>query len=147
MQTFGYDQLNRMTGSTWNDGGVTPSVSFGYDEASRLIEIDNANASISRAYYNDNLLHMETQSLSAVGGLDNRHVTYTYDEDGNRASLAIPGYTFDYVYTNRNQVKRINDDAQALAKRITSMICEVTSILRNVNTSPDHASSYSYDPY
>ena len=147
VQTFGYDQLNRMTGSTWNDGGVTPSVSFGYDEASRLVEIDNANASISRTYYNDNLLHMETQSLSAVGGLDNRHVTYTYDEDGNRASLAIPGYTFDYVYTNRNQVKRINDDATGLSQAYYEYDLRGNVILRNVNTSPVTVSSYSYDPY
>ena len=36
IQTFGYDGLNRMTGFTWNNGGLTPSVSFSYDAASRL---------------------------------------------------------------------------------------------------------------
>src|SRR5262249_10860555 len=36
IQTFGYDGLNRVTGFTWNDGGTTPGVSFGYDAGSRL---------------------------------------------------------------------------------------------------------------
>ena len=147
LQTFGYDQLNRMTGFTWNDGGVTPSVTFGYDEASRLIEIDNANASISRTYYNDNLLHMETESLSAVGGLDNRHVTYTYDEDGNRASLGIPGYIFDYLYTNRNQVRFINDHADGHTQAYYEYDSRGNVTLRNVNTSPVSVSNYSYDVY
>jgi RHS repeat-associated protein len=147
VQTFSHDQLNRMTGFTWNDGGVTPSVSFGYDEASRLIEIDNANANISRTYYNDNLLHMETQSLSAVGGLANRHVTYTYDEDGNRASLAIPGYTFDYRYTGRNQVRFINDDATGLTQAYYEYDLVGNVTLRNANTSPVTASNYGYDAY
>src|SRR5262249_4361277 len=61
-QTFTYDALNRITGFSWNDTPRTPSVSFTYDAASRLTEIDNANANISRSYYNDNLLHIETQS-------------------------------------------------------------------------------------
>jgi RHS repeat-associated protein len=147
VQTFGYDQLNRVTGFSWNDGGLTPSVSFAYDEASRLIEIDNANASISRTYYDDNLLHMETQSLSAVGGVDNRHVTYTYDEDSNRASLAIPGYAFDYLYTNRNQVRFINKDTSGLTQAYYEYDLRGNVTLRNVNTSPVTASNYNYDTY
>ena len=66
VQTFDYDQLSRIIGFSWNDGGITPSVTFRYDEASRLTEIDNANASISRTYYNDNLLHTGDAKL----GLD-----------------------------------------------------------------------------
>jgi len=145
VQTFSYDALSRITGFSWNDTPRTPGVDFSYDAASRITEIDNANANISRFYYNDNLLHMETQSLSGAGGVDNRHVTYTYNEDGNPASLAIPGYTFNYLYTSRNQVKFINDDAANLTQAYYEYNANGKVTLRNANTSPITASNYSYD--
>jgi RHS repeat-associated protein len=110
-QTFTYDALNRVTGFSWNDG-LTPSVTFDHDAASRLVEIDNANATISRQYWNDNSLRSETETVT--GGVA-RTVSYTYDEDRNRATLQIPGYTFTYDYTNRNQLKHIMSGGTALA--------------------------------
>jgi RHS repeat-associated protein len=109
IQTFSYDALNRMSGFTWNDGS-TPSVTFGYDTGSRLIEIDNANAHISRSYYNDDLLrveHTEDANGNALG-----QVVYSYDEDGNRASAAVwPGNaSFNYNYTGRNQLRALVDN-------------------------------------
>jgi len=93
-QTFSYDALNRMTGFSWNDG-LTPSVSFGYDAASRLASLINANANISRIYYNDNLLRSETESIT--GGRA-KTTTYAYDADGNRATTQYPdNYTFNYT--------------------------------------------------
>jgi YD repeat-containing protein len=68
----------------WNDG-ATPRVDFGYDAASRLTSVNNANASISRNYYNDNLLYTETEQILLSGG-STKTVTYTYDADGNRSS-------------------------------------------------------------
>jgi YD repeat-containing protein len=68
IQSLSYDALNRITGFTWNDGGLTPSVSFGYDAASRLTSINNANANISRVYYNDNLLRSETEQIAGASG-------------------------------------------------------------------------------
>jgi hypothetical protein len=55
--------------------------------ASRLITINNANASISRTYFNDNLLSSETETIT--GGVA-RTVSYIYDEDGDRDSLQFP---------------------------------------------------------
>jgi RHS repeat-associated protein len=111
-QTFAYDALNRMTDFNWNDGS-TPSVHFTYDAASRLTGITNKNASnvtiadISRAYWNDNLPRSETETIT--GGVA-RQVSYTYDADGNRGTLSVPGYSFTYDYTNRNQVRTITDN-------------------------------------
>jgi len=116
VQTFSFDALNRTTGFTWNDG--TPSVSLGYDIGSRLITINNANASISRVYWSDNSLRSETET--ATGGTA-RAVSYFYDSDGNRAGdathpgLQIPGYSFTYTYTNRNQLRQIKTGNTALA--------------------------------
>jgi YD repeat-containing protein len=112
-QTFAYDALNRMTDFSWNDGS-TPSVHFDYDVASRLIGITDRQANngaiiatISRGYFNDNLVRYETETIT--GGVA-RQVSYTYDSDGNRATLSIPGYSFTYDYTSRNQVKTITDN-------------------------------------
>jgi RHS repeat-associated protein len=105
-QTFTYDALNRLSYFTWNDG-LTPRVDFGYDAASRLTTINNMNANITRAYYNDNLLWVETEAI--IGGTSNV-MGYGYDEDGNRSSTVYPdGATFDYTYTGRNQLSFIRD--------------------------------------
>src|SRR5205823_3797580 len=76
IQTFTYDALNRLSYFTWNDG-LTPRVDFGYDEASRLITINNANASISRLYWNDNSLGAETEDATRIGGTS-KAVSYFY---------------------------------------------------------------------
>jgi hypothetical protein len=96
-----------MTGFSWNDGS-TPSVTFGYDVGSRLTSVNNANATISRLYFNDNLLRYETET--PTGGVA-RTVGYTYDADGNRDILQIPGYSFQHLYSGRNQLKYILDNA------------------------------------
>jgi YD repeat-containing protein len=108
-QTFTYDALNRMTGFSWDDGGLTPSVSFGYDVASRLTSVNNANANVTRAYFNDNLLRSETESII---GASSKTVTYSYDADGNRATTVYPdSYTFNYTYTGRNQLESVTNYA------------------------------------
>ena len=108
VQTFTYDALNRTTGFSWDDMPRTPSVSFAYDAASRLTSINNANANITRLYYNDNLLYKETEQILVAGGRS-KAVTYTFDADGNRAKTTYPdGYLFDYSYTGRNQLKSVN---------------------------------------
>src|SRR5262249_53053965 len=104
-----YDALNRMTDFSWNDGS-TPSLHFGYDAASRLTAINNANANISRAYYNDNLLQSETEQILLSGG-SSKTVSYTYDVDGNRSGTTYPypeNYGFSYTYNARNQLSAVN---------------------------------------
>ena len=143
MQTFSFDALNRMTGFSWNDGGTTPGVTFGYDAASRLTSIDNSNATISRTYFNDNLLKSETET--ATGGVS-RAVSYTYDSDGNRASLGVPGYTFNYDYTNRNQLQDIinNSNNATIASYVYDARGNVQSRTLNTNST---SSDYTYDAY
>jgi RHS repeat-associated protein len=140
VQTFSYDQLSRVSQFTWSD--TTPGVSFDYDAASNLVEIDNASAAISRLYWNDNLLRSETET--ATGGIA-RTASYTYDEDGNRATLQYPGYSFSYDYTNRNQVKAVMSGATAWARYEYDLRGNITS--RTVNTSPSTSSAYTYDVY
>src|SRR5262249_37444773 len=105
--TFNYDALNRPTYFTWTSNAA-PRVDFGYDAASRLITINNVNANITRAFWNDNLLRSETEQILLTGGRS-KAVAYTYDDDGNRASTTYPDpYVFSYTYTGRNQLKTVN---------------------------------------
>ena len=112
VQTFTYDSLNRMTNDSWNDNGLTPGVSFGYDPGNRLTSITNANATITRSYFYDNLLSRETTICA-----DNvtRWVAYTYDSDNNRATILLypsagAAYSFSYNYTGRDQLKSLVDN-------------------------------------
>jgi len=109
-QTFTYDGLNRMTGFSWNDG-LTPSVTFGYDVASRMTSVNNANANISRGYFYDNRPRFETESILLTGGVS-KTVNYTYDADGNRANITYPeSFGYGYTYTGRNQLQAVNNVA------------------------------------
>ena len=130
-----------MSGFSWNDG-ITSSATFGYDAASRLTSINNANATISRSYYNDNLMYTEAEDLTAIGGVA-RTLSYAYDADGNWATLNIPGFTFTYDYTNRNQLKDVISGNATLASYAYDLRGNVTTRTLNNNT----YSAYSYDVY
>src|SRR5262249_20332651 len=130
----------RVTGFTWNDGGTTPGVSFGYDAGSRLTTALNANANITRAYYNDNHLQYETEQILVSGG-QFKTVTYTYDADGNRASTQYPdGSLFNYSYTNRNQLQSVAGWANYVYDTRGNLI---TRTLNANNTQ----SGYTYDTH
>lgn len=142
IQTMTYGALNRKTGFSWNDGGLTPSVTFGYDVASRMTSVTNANATISRTYFNDNLLNTETTTYA-----DNkaRTVTYSYDADGNRATIQYPNgvYSFTYNYTNRNQLQTLvnNSNSATVATYGYDPDGNLTTRTPNNTTS----STYTYD--
>jgi RHS repeat-associated protein len=114
--SFTYDERNRPTLAHWDDG-VTPDVSTVYDTASRVTSVNNANANVTRTYYNDNLPYTETIAPfpSPSPAPASHTVTYTYDADGNRASIAYPGSAgvFTYAYTGRNQLDNIHDASSA----------------------------------
>jgi RHS repeat-associated protein len=138
-QTFSYDALNRMTQFFWDDGGFTPTVTFGYDAASRLTSINNANANISRAYFDDNLLRQETESIT---GGSSKAVAYTYNADGKRANVTYPDYqAFAYTYTGRNQLKTVGPWATYVYDE-NGYTGDLTTRTLNNNTQ----STYLYDP-
>jgi RHS repeat-associated protein len=114
--TLTYDERDQLIYKHWNDS-LTPDVGLGYDTASRLTGITNGNAGEALAYYNDNLLY--TDGVSVMGD-PGRTVTYTYDWDGNRSTIAYPGGTpvFTYAYTNRNQLDNIHDASAQWVKYV-----------------------------
>jgi RHS repeat-associated protein len=137
VQTFTYDALNRATGFSWNVSGL--SVTFGYDVASRLTTVNNANAAISRSYYNDNLLYTETETIT---GRNADTMTYTYDADGNLALDQWSSYVQNtYTYTGRNQLKTLVVDGSLVATYAYDPDGNLSTRIPNNTTS----STYSYD--
>jgi len=147
-QTFTYDALNRMTGFIWSNR-ATPSVTFGYDADSRLTSIANTDAinnttiaTITRTYFDDDLLQSETENLTSLGGTS-KAMIYNYDADGNRSSIVYPGnaYTFTYSYTWRNQIQGINSGNTG-ATYLYNLNGDMTAVWR---ATPSTTSSYVYD--
>jgi RHS repeat-associated protein len=141
VQTFSpYDARNRMTGFSWSDG--TPTVSFGYDDASRLTSVVDANATISRTYFDDNTLHSETTTYA-----DNtpRTVTYSYNADLFPKTIQYPAnaYSFTFAPTARNQLDTIvnNSGGATIANYGYDPDGNLTSRILDNSTS----SSYVYD--
>lgn len=108
VQTFSYDNLHRQTGFTWSAGSGAPNLTLGYDAANRATSITNANAAISRTYFDDNLLKTETETPS--GGTANT-VTYAWNADAQRESIAYPSTRkYGYNYTGRDQLKQVQEN-------------------------------------
>jgi YD repeat-containing protein len=74
-----------------------------HDFASRLLTLNNNNAQLSYAYTDANELLSETSLV--VGQVTPLAVGYSYDVDGNRATMTNPdGSVVSYTYTARNQL-------------------------------------------
>lgn len=113
-QTFSYDALHRQTGFQWDDGGVTPDVSFGYDVASRMTSITNANAVIKNVYFDDNMLKSQEEWATADAS-NHRTVTYAYDADGNRGNIIYPSEkNYSYGYNGRNDLWHVRDNISGI---------------------------------
>jgi YD repeat-containing protein len=137
-ENFTYDALNRITLSHWDDG-LTPEVSTNYDAASRVTSITNSNSTITRTYFNDNLLNTESNKY---GDNITRTVTYTY-ADGRRASLTYPNnaYSFTYTYTGRSQLDTIVSGSTTIANYGYDVNGNLTGRTLDNSTS----SAYGYD--
>jgi len=108
IQTFFYDNRNRRFGFDWNDG-FTPQVRITYDLASRPTQIWNWDATINNTFFDDDTLASQQETTGDCGDNTPRTVSYTYDADGSRGTMTYyAGYTYNYHYTARNQLKDIN---------------------------------------
>jgi RHS repeat-associated protein len=101
------DNRNRDTFCNWSDS--TPDVTKTYDAAGRVLSISNSVAASTFSYDTANQMLSESITISGLTGA--KTVAYTYDVDGNRASLTDPnGSVIAYSYTGRNQVASIVAD-------------------------------------
>jgi RHS repeat-associated protein len=103
-----FDLRNRETLCDWSD--ATPDIAKTYDAAGRVTSLSNGVSVLTYTYDVANQLLSETQAITGAGAA--RTVSYTYDVDGNRASLTNPsGSVITYSYTARNQLGGITADA------------------------------------
>ena len=101
------DNRNRDTFCDWSDS--TPDVTKTYDAAGRVLSISNSVATSAFSYDSSNQMLSESITISGLTGA--KTVAYTYDADGNRASLTDPsGSVIAYSYTARGQVASIVAD-------------------------------------
>ena len=102
------DVRNRVIAKTYSDS--TPSVTISYDPAGRAQTMKSTVSQLSYTYDAANQLLSEERAV--IAGLATVPVlSYTYDLDGNRASLTNPdGTAVTYGYTNRNQISAISSE-------------------------------------
>ena len=92
--TFSYDLFGRQTGAAFGvtDSGAESTVSYSYDTAGRLLEIDDsAYGLVSLGYDDAGRLVSETTPQG--------HVSYSYDVAGRRTATSIEGgpeTTYEY---------------------------------------------------
>lgn len=107
VKTCTYDDRNRQTLIDWSD--ATPDIINTYDAANRPLSTTSSVSMLSHTYDDANELMSETQQIMADGGP--KSVLYTYDPDGNRATLGYPsGSSVSYAYTARRQIASVNSD-------------------------------------
>ena len=105
--TYGYNDDNVLTSVTNGNNSWT----FGYDDYGRLNAINSAPfnrtynyKSVSNTQLTAQLASVAYPSLSA-----DQTYAYTYDDNGNIASVTFGGYTYSYVYDSQNQLIRENN--------------------------------------
>ena len=140
-QTTVYDALSRPTSISWNDG-LTPTVMYSYDVASRKQSVTNINATVSYAYLNDNLLSTETTTYADSTA---RTLTYTYNANAKPASLQYPGgvYTFNYNYTPRLQLQTLVNNSGG--GTIGTYVYDLNGNLTTRTPDNSTSTSYTYD--
>lgn len=102
LESFTYNNRNRETNAVWSNNSA-PAVAKTYDAAGRLLTLISSVSTLSYVYDDANQLTSETQQIMADGGP--KTVTYTYDADGNPATIGYPsGSSASLTYSSRNQV-------------------------------------------
>lgn len=96
-ETFGYDELSRLTTEHWPGSNV--GYTFSHDP--------NGNKTRQQGWTFDNTLSVDPTSnrIASMGG----H-TYTYDGRGNRSTYAVQGSTATYSYDGFNRLSAVTRD-------------------------------------
>ena len=123
-QTLSYDNRDRLSGFSWNDG--TQPLTVTLDAASNTRVLENSEARIDFTYDQMNRKLTETQTVH-IPGLNSAHsVTYTYDSDGNRATILYPSNTkYVYSYTTRNQLDNLNEVGQPAGSPVVKYLYDL----------------------
>ena len=127
-----YDVMNRVTGTRYAFAGQNKTATFGYGKdglkgtstlisgARRSTVYDSLNretsttvGSLSRSVSYLNVSGSRTTTLPAgvnyaQGSTTLPNTAYTYDNNGNIASMSVGGVTYTYTYDSLNQLKTVS---------------------------------------
>lgn len=123
--TYAYDMRNRCTSRSWDDGTTSP-VSYTYDAASRVTDINNWHANVHYTYDDAGEVLAETTTHNDTGASGTTH--YARDVDGNVTGISNPGgfapqYAYDWqgrctgVYAGNNTFSHYTYSGNWLAGR------------------------------
>jgi RHS repeat-associated protein len=131
--SYTYDDLGRLTDKTYSDG--TPSVSYTYDVAGRLVTAANGSDTLSWTY------DLAGQIVSETSTANGSTVASTYDLAGNRLSVSLDGQLFaSYSYDEAGRLTGITRGANVF----DFVYDEVNR--RTIMTYPNEVTtSYAYD--
>jgi RHS repeat-associated protein len=105
-EQYQYDQLNRLTGATLNDGGTTNTFSYKYDTVgNRLSQTLNG----ATTAYNITQANNELVSSSATGIV----IGYSYDPNGNLANRNVTTsgtVNWKYAWSFSNQLVQVSNN-------------------------------------
>jgi len=103
---FEYDAAHQLTKKYFPEETVT----YAYDTGGNLTSLQDSDSKLSFTYDKLNLL---TKAQTLSGGLQpTTSISYTYDNNNNRATLVdVGGTTFKYVYDNLNRLTKITNSA------------------------------------
>lgn len=108
VQTFVHDNRNRETHFSWDDGRTNSrSVSY-YPSGPMKRVVTSGNDANDFTYDGNNQMLSDAQTSGGMGWV--RTTRWTYDDDGNRATITHPhGASHTYEYTRRNQLQSMRD--------------------------------------
>ncbi len=118
---FEYDDWNRQTAELWLDGDrIVNTISYSYDAASQLVEVEDSVAKYSYEYDDDSRLTKEIRDT--FGFTDKVVLDYTYDGVGNVLTVTdtvggIQLSTETYTYDARDRVISISQTGNGVTPK------------------------------
>ena len=108
VQTFTFDNRNRETHFSWNDGRTNSRTITYYPSGSMRRVVTGGYDANDFTYDGNNQMLTDAQTSGGMGWV--RTTRWTYDDDGNVGTLVHPhGASRTYTYTLRNQLENIRD--------------------------------------
>jgi RHS repeat-associated protein len=96
IQRFCYDNRNRKTSMTWDNGA--DSANYTYYDDGRLHTASNPNSTVTRNY--DDAGHLTLDSQNVTGLNSTKTINYpSYDGDGRLLQMNVGGASYDYTYS------------------------------------------------
>ena len=114
--TYSYDNLNRLTVTSYPDG---TSQTYTYDNSGNLVrKVDRANIKTLSSYDSLNRISAVTYCGTTIIG-----TSYTYDKNSNPLQILNQNATVSYIYDSRNRVLNETYAVNPASRTIVDLGC------------------------